>query len=70
MSENELKPCPFCGGAVEFEYNDWDPDTETGDDGMGVIECKRCSVRMEEDHDFAVKTWNTRPGEKDGLESV
>lgn len=58
----ELAPCPFCGGAVEWEYTQWDPETETGDDGIGCIECRRCHVRMTDDRDAATERWNDRRG--------
>lgn len=38
MHENELKPCPFCGGGVDV----W--DTEYG--VICVIECANCKTRF------------------------
>ena len=63
MSE-ELKPCPFCGGAAEFEYTTWNEETEEGDDGTGWIECQSCHVQMGGfDRDDAEARWNKRSTE-------
>lgn len=59
---DELAPCPFCGGPVEWEYAQWDPETEHGDDGTGYIECRRCHVRMADDRAAATERWNDRRG--------
>ncbi len=42
----KLKPCRFCGSAAEFEFKDWDEETESGDDGMGWLKCQNndCGV--------------------------
>ena len=51
MSEEKLKPCPFCGGkAVASTY---------------YIECESCDVApnidwWHFDRDEAIKAWNTR----------
>lgn len=50
----ELKPCPFCGGDAEFDY------TEAEDDGMGRCECMSCGVGYFDDRDSAIKQWNKR----------
>jgi hypothetical protein len=43
MSE-KLKPCPLCGGKANWEYKDWDMESETGDDGTGWIRCHDCTL--------------------------
>ena len=55
-----LLPCPLCGGSVEWEYIDWDEETQTGDDGMGYIECKSCRIKVQGDRDQAATRWNRR----------
>lgn len=51
MSENKLKPCPFCGGEAHFPTV-----TETW------IGCKSCGFETPytEDKEWLVNTWNTR----------
>lgn len=59
----ELKPCPFCGGAVTMQYtgsSDWE------------VECKTCPVETkfwvsarkhgygEGEHAEAIRRWNAR----------
>lgn len=57
MSQDELKPCPFCGG----EQVTTAPDREFGDVTWVVI-CKACGVRVERDlEEDAIAAWNTRP---------
>lgn len=53
MSENELKPCPFCGGAP---YG-----TPSGHPGW-VIRCGNCSARTVSDYGRhqAEEEWNRR----------
>ena len=56
-----LLPCPFCGSPAEWEYEPWDEETETGDDGMGHIECIGCHIRSAlDDKDSATLQWNKR----------
>ena len=57
----KLLPCPFCGGAAEWEYTPWNEETETGDDGTGWVECAVCHVQMTGyDRDDAEQRWNKR----------
>lgn len=61
MNEN-LKKCPFCGSDAEFEYDDWNPDTEEGDDGLGWAKCSNhhCGIGFHDDRDSAIEKWNDR----------
>jgi hypothetical protein len=60
MSDDELKPCPFCGTKVKVE------ETEGCD---WVIRCEKCECHMfdkmvwsegVDDRAELIKTWNTR----------
>jgi len=57
-----ILPCPFCGSKAEFEYNDWNPETKEGDDGMGYLKCLNinCGACVFDDYDSAIKKWNSR----------
>jgi hypothetical protein len=58
-----LKPCPCCGSRAEFEYLDWDPETQTGDDGTGRVLCLSCGLQTPTtDSDDAAAKWNRRNG--------
>ena len=56
----DLKPCPFCGGAVEM-YVDGLP--ENGEAQLQFAQCEQCGALgpTDEDYDFAAHLWNTRP---------
>lgn len=56
----EIKPCPFCGSLAEFEYTPWSEDDQSGDDGMGKVECIKCFASISGDRDDAIEKWNTR----------
>lgn len=59
----ELKKCPFCGSDAEFEYTEWDEETETGDDGTGTIRCKNIDCRANifaYCKDIGYAKWNKR----------
>jgi len=59
---SELLNCPFCGSVAEFEYDDWNPETGEGDDGMGYAKCTNphCCAGFHDDRDSAVYKWNKR----------
>ncbi len=53
-----LKPCPFCGGAATFNYND---------DGWNWIECTACGAStnarvsvMDDCKPLLLEQWNKR----------
>lgn len=51
---NELKPCPFCGGACDIVRDE--PIS-----GAGFVECHECGARGGISRpDEAVRLWNTR----------
>lgn len=67
MSNDKLKPCPFCGGDA-FEYK---PTAKKGDDYVEwtrfypIAMCDSCNANIAGvDHDWTCKTavvkWNTR----------
>ena len=53
MTENELKPCPFCGGEASVGV---------GDFGGMVCYCKKCFSQGKEcePEAEAIKAWNRR----------
>ena len=54
MNEN-LKPCPFCGGKAEL--------FGTGKDGIFYVECLECDVDSNFDTpEEAITAWNRRIG--------
>ncbi|MBE9515936.1 MAG: Lar family restriction alleviation protein [Proteobacteria bacterium] len=56
MSEETLKPCPFCGGEAESE-------TTICDD---LVRCKSCGASIVFDTRIvgsAIVAWNTRPND-------
>ena len=64
---DDLKPCPFCGGTnIHVEYEQDDFGNETG----SYILCYDClaSFFQQEacDAEDNVKAWNRRVGESDG----
>jgi len=62
VNMNELLNCPFCGSVAEFEYDDWNPETGEGDDGIGHAQCtnSQCGIGFHDDRDSAVEKWNKR----------
>ncbi len=52
MSEEELKPCPFCGSTNLYH-------TETSI--FHAVWCKDCGAMVDIDDGDAIKLWNTRP---------
>lgn len=72
MNDNELKPCPFCGGDAEMNTHQHYRAINFKLDTSVAIYCRSCSVTMalarldnpdastETLADVLVKTWNTR----------
>jgi Lar family restriction alleviation protein len=59
--DDEIKPCPFCGGEAEFSYTPWDDDEQVGDDGTGWVVCQSCNVQIYgHTREDAIEKWNTR----------
>lgn len=74
MSEEELKPCPFCGSKATVQVipphthklTKWIPDCN----GEVIIECKcGCSIMRDTEED-AIKTWNTRKSVENVVEQL
>ena len=59
--DEELKPCPFCGGKIIAGISQ-DEDVED-DEKILMIECDKCEYAIEffDGVENGVKTWNTRP---------
>lgn len=65
MSENVLKPCPFCGGhayvAEDYRFVDKEHNFP-----KWYILCRDCAARTTiATLDFVVMSWNRRVGESD-----
>jgi len=59
--ENELRPCPLCGGIAEWEYAEWNEELGTGDNGTGRIKCQNCRLELFGNfRENAERRWNTR----------
>ena len=60
MTDDELKPCPFCGGDVELR------DEMDGRDETYVIHCNKCHMNFEKfvwrgyGESTVMKEWNRR----------
>ncbi len=52
MAEKELKPCPFCGGRAQMNY----------DGARKLILCSECLIRTEsyDTYEKARDIWNRR----------
>lgn len=66
MFDENLKPCPFCGGEGEIEYEYVDGYYQKYYSWVHVV-CQKCYAtigRTYDDRDrskrYAIKTWNTR----------
>lgn len=62
MSENELKPCPFCGGEAVVK-----PDYRY-QTSRYICECLSCGVenaRVFDSEEDSIKAWNTRPAQRE-----
>lgn len=62
MTNNELKPCPFCGGEASFEQH----KMRDFDVMVYYVRCCRCgcSTSRYVERSPAATMWNTRKGEK------
>lgn len=58
MTTNDLRPCPFCGEAVEIQLheNEWQGITYVLRNGCGAI----ASFRLAHDPENTVASWNAR----------
>ncbi|CAH0531855.1 hypothetical protein CTH30272_04103 [Allocatenococcus thiocycli] len=60
LREEDLKPCPFCGGEAEIL-----------DDLMPYVACTECEVSFISNHgydgdtEYAAELWNARVNEND-----
>ena len=55
MSEEKLKPCPFCGGQASANESGWQGWWH------GWVICKKCEVSIHRDtKEEAIKIWNQR----------
>lgn len=64
MSNKELKPCPFCGGAARLrEYRTFD-GLISGITTRYYVKCEACRIEVPtlgyESDSEAVKAWNRR----------
>lgn len=71
MSENNLKPCPFCGEKEELYIENRPCFNSYGKWYVAGVCCWRCNITLwthfdkdtiEEAEADAVKAWNTRDG--------
>lgn len=68
MAEKELKPCPFCGGRAQMNY----------DGARKLILCSECLIRTEsyDTYEKARDVWNRRensannPGNSENSERI
>ena len=75
----KLKPCPFCGGkTIEISWQKWGWQESKNDIIVDEyethrsfkVECADCGCTSPDDlwtFEDAVKYWNTRKGEPDGI---
>ena len=62
MSEEELRPCPFCGGAAEISYGRF------GGKDTSYVMCRKCAAQGEffvvspkyASNERAIEAWNRR----------
>ncbi len=56
---SDLKPCPFCGGEVKIQFDDfadnWNCDTAS---------CRKCSAKTD------LNTWNTRTSDEQRIKEL
>lgn len=62
-TNDKLKPCPFCNGEAEkdFEF------VGSGENTYYFIMCADCCAQScsDSDEDITIKAWNTRKGQTD-----
>ena len=58
----ELKPCPFCGGAVHLKFYKCDGDDTPKEDVLAHVECLNCHCSSISGSDFenVIDFWNSR----------
>lgn len=63
MSEEELKPCPFCGGKAEFVQKSI-ALFRARELRLGFMKCTECGLKLNQvenwTEDLARRYWNTR----------
>lgn len=64
IEEDDLIPCPFCGGEAYHHVDDYNIDVDTAEDKiktMHFIMCRECSALVcGETEEIARKNWNRR----------
>ena len=65
ITNEELKPCPFCGKPVDmykYDYNEYNEQGIQGHEVGFVIICFDCHIDMGEynTEEEAIKAWNRR----------
>ena len=63
-NNNELKPCPFCGGKAKLEFDD--EACYHGGRGLDFVECKKCHAKsaLADSEIEAITLWNNRATEE------
>lgn len=60
MSNNELKPCPFCGGSVSITYNSFENAYAVWHKVSDCALIEPLWIEGAETLEDATKIWNTR----------
>lgn len=65
MSEEKLKPCPFCGGKAYANETDWKGWWH------GWVICEKCGAKIEKQtKDEAIEAWNKRVPQRTWTQKV